>query len=150
MRLVTGSCDNTVRFWRYSEVAGIGQRRTRLVTLTPDWVRDVSWAPNVASPGNIVASCGEDQKVYIWKENENGAWEYNLVKVFNAPVWRISWSVTGNVLAVSTGDHVVTLWSRGGWCLGANGTGVGAYFFSVSNNLTNPFKLQFLECLHTQ
>ena len=73
----------------------------------------MAWAPNVASPGNIVASCGEDQGVYIWKENESGAWDYSLVKTFEAPVWRVSWSVTGNVLAVSTGDHAVTLWSQG-------------------------------------
>ena len=34
------------------------------------------------------------------------------MKAFDAPVWRVSWSVTGNVLAVSTGDHKVTLWKQ--------------------------------------
>ena len=37
---------------------------------------------------------------------------------FDAPVWRVSWSITGNVLAVSTGDHKVTLWKQavdGNW-----------------------------------
>jgi protein transport protein SEC13 len=113
MRLVTGSCDNTVRFWRYNEGGGVWSEESRAGNPHSDWVRDVAWAPNVASPGNIVASCGEDQGVYIWKENESGAWDYSLVKTFEAPVWRVSWSVTGNVLAVSTGDHAVTLWSQG-------------------------------------
>ena len=34
------------------------------------------------------------------------------MRTFDAPVWRVSWSVTGNVLAVSTGDHKVTLWKQ--------------------------------------
>ncbi len=34
------------------------------------------------------------------------------MKTFDAPVWRVSWSVTGNVLAVSTGDHCVELWKQ--------------------------------------
>ena len=31
---------------------------------------------------------------------------------FDKPVWRVSWSITGNVLAVSTGDQEVTLWKE--------------------------------------
>lgn len=33
-------------------------------------------------------------------------------------VWRVSWSLTGNILAVSCGDGKVTLWKenlKGGW-----------------------------------
>jgi protein transport protein SEC13 len=35
-----------------------------------------------------------------------------LLCKFDAPVWRVSWSVTGNVLAVSSGDHKVSLWKQ--------------------------------------
>ena len=77
---------------------------------TIDWVRDVAWAPNSAIPYNIVASGSEDRTVYIWKQNDSkGPWEPTLLKQFDAPVWRVSWSITGNVLAVSTG-------TRSGWC----------------------------------
>jgi len=31
---------------------------------------------------------------------------------FDGPVWRVSWSVTGNVLAVSSGESDVTLWKK--------------------------------------
>jgi protein transport protein SEC13 len=34
------------------------------------------------------------------------------------PVWRVSWSVTGNLLAVSDANHEVTLWKEqldGSW-----------------------------------
>lgn len=78
-----------------------------------DWVRDVAWAPNTAMPYNIIASCSEDRSVCIWKQSEpNAPWSYSIMKQFEAPVWRVSWSVTGNVLAVSTGDHKVSLWKQ--------------------------------------
>ena len=64
-------------------------------------------------PYNIIASCSEDRTVYIWKQTEkNGVWTPTCMNTFDAPVWRVSWSVTGNVLAVSTGDHKVTLWKQ--------------------------------------
>ena len=31
---------------------------------------------------------------------------------FPAPVWRLSWSITGRLLAVSCGDNSVTLWKE--------------------------------------
>jgi protein transport protein SEC13 len=37
---------------------------------------------------------------------------------FPEVVWRVSWSLSGNVLAVSTGDNRVSLWKErliGGW-----------------------------------
>jgi len=115
-RLVTGSCDNIVRVWRCAEVEEGKWVEEPKSASTPhsDWVRDVAWAPNSALPYNIIASCSEDRTVYIWKQNEKnrGLWETSLLKVFDAPVWRVSWSVTGNVLAVSTGDHKVTLWKQ--------------------------------------
>jgi WD40 repeat protein len=36
-----------------------------------------------------------------------------LLKQFDAPVWRVCWSATGHVLAVSSGDSTVTLWKEG-------------------------------------
>jgi protein transport protein SEC13 len=65
-------------------------------------------------PHNIIASCSEDRSVYIWKQNDrmNFEWEPKLLRTFDAPVWRVSWSVTGNVLAVSTGDHKISLWKQ--------------------------------------
>lgn len=84
-----------------------------LHNFTADWVRDVSWAPNTGMPCNTLASCSEDRTVYIWKQTESGGvWSPSLMHTFEAPVWRLSWSVTGNVLAVSTGDHMVTLWKQ--------------------------------------
>lgn len=112
-RIVTGSCDNSVRIWAYNMQLNKWQEESRQTSPHKDWVRDVAWAPNTAMPYNIIASCSEDRSVYIWKQIEkNGMWTSILMNTFDAPVWRVSWSVTGNVLAVSTGDHKVTLWKQ--------------------------------------
>lgn len=73
----------------------------------------MAWAPNPSLPYSMFASCSEDRKVYIWRQRTpTEAWEPQLLHSFEAPVWRVSWSVTGTVLAVSTGDHRVTLWKQ--------------------------------------
>jgi protein transport protein SEC13 len=125
-RVVTGSCDNMVRIW--SSVGPEGQwaeepKQSSASAAHSDWVRDVAWAPNTAMSCNIIASCSEDRTVIIWKQsaaaasstsadNSNKPWSSMFMKNFDAPVWRVSWSVTGNVLAVSTGDHKVSLWKQ--------------------------------------
>jgi protein transport protein SEC13 len=55
-RLVTGGCDNTLRIWR--EENGNWKEETVLEGHT-DWVRDVSWAPNLGIPVSYIASCSQ-------------------------------------------------------------------------------------------
>jgi len=72
---------------------------------------------------HVVASCSEDRTVLIWKRTPdedgdggggiNEEWKATLLHKFDAPVWRVSWSVTGHLLAVSSGDADVTLWKAG-------------------------------------
>jgi hypothetical protein len=48
---------------------------------------------------------------------EAGDWKSTELRV-DAAAWRVSWSLSGNVLAVSTGDNRVSLWKEklsGGW-----------------------------------
>ena len=78
-----------------------------------DWVRDVAWAPNLGLPKSTIASAGQDGQVYVWSEKPAGGWDRRLVHDFRpAPVWRVSWSTTGNILAVSDGNNAVTLWKE--------------------------------------
>lgn len=131
LRLVTGSCDNTVKFWRCdatthkwveelkeggasSALGSADGSSGNINAAHTDWVRDVAWCPTAALAHNVVASCGEDRKVNIWTDDGvKGAWRAAALPIFAAPVWRLSWNVTGNVLAVSTGDHQVSLWKQG-------------------------------------
>jgi len=50
----------------------------------------------------------------IWtKLNSDRAWSsVDLPLEGNDPVWRVSWSITGNILAVSSGDNRVSLWKE--------------------------------------
>ncbi|KAF1795733.1 G-protein beta WD-40 repeat [Phytophthora cactorum] len=113
-RVVTASCDKTVKIWSLPE--GETEWTKQELSSAPahsDWVRDVAWAPSTGLPVNIIASCSEDKHVYIWSQTaEDSSWKRELLHTFDAPVWRVSWSVTGNVLAVSSGDHKVTLWKE--------------------------------------
>ena len=38
-----------------------------------DWVRDVAWAPSLGLPTSMIASAGQDGKVFIWVERGDGA-----------------------------------------------------------------------------
>lgn len=139
-RLVTAGCDNQIRFWRCQEGQWLQDTSISISTTSAnsgtlmhtDWVRDVAWAPALLPNQNIVASCSEDRTVIIWKQtamddadnsvmnNENTTtstakyeWKPTLLHTFPDTVWRVSWSVTGHLLAVSSGDSNVTLWKAG-------------------------------------
>ena len=116
MRLVTAGCDNSIRFWMYD--AGQWQPDPALLDDSSlrhsDWVRDVAWAPTLLPEQNMVASASEDGTVIIWKQSGLGnPWKPTLLHHFDHPVWRLSWSMTGYLLAVSSGDSDVTLWKQG-------------------------------------
>lgn len=52
----------------------------------------------------------------IWtQDTPNSKWTKKpLGHKFPDVVWRVSWSLSGNVLAVSCGDNKVTLWKESG------------------------------------
>jgi len=111
-RFVSGGCDNLVKIWRFSETENQWKCEETLEHHT-DWVRDVSWAPNIGLPSSTIASCSQDGTVVIWsQENAMAQWNKKILPKFPDVVWRVSWSVTGNILAVSGGDNKVTLWKE--------------------------------------
>jgi protein transport protein SEC13 len=117
-RLVTGGCDNRIHFYIKRGTTGEWEEETSAPLgndiVHSDWVRDVSWAPPILPNVNIVASCSEDKTVLIWTQTgKDSLWRSTLLNKFDAPVWRVSWSVTGHMLAVSSGDNDVTLWRSG-------------------------------------
>ena len=127
-RLVTGGSDNGIRIWNRDAATGAWEQDA-FESAVPDvshsdWVRDVAWAPNVVPGRDVIASCSEDKTVIIWKrggeddgnqnsDDDSKKWTPTVLHAFDDPVWRVSWSVTGNILAVSSGDSTVTLWKEG-------------------------------------
>ena len=83
-----------------------------------DWVRDVAWAPTLLSR-SYIASASQDKTVRIWTSDQAHPNEWKSITLeFDAVLWRVSWSLSGNVLAVSGGDNKVSLWkenSKGEW-----------------------------------
>jgi len=50
--------------------------------------------------------------VIIWTQDpDSDSWSQKEL-LFSCVLWRVSWSVTGNILAVSGGDNLVTLWKQ--------------------------------------
>ena len=93
------------------------QDKTYSPTLTltghTDWVRDVAWSPSTIMAKSYIASCSQDKTVRIWTNTPDhpGEWKATVLN-FEAVLWRVSWSLSGNVLAVSGGDNKVSLWKE--------------------------------------
>lgn len=111
-RLVSGGCDNCVKVWSYNEATRAWQQDGATLAGHSDWVRDVAWAPNFGLPSSTLASGGQDGKVLVWGERAEGGWTPVLLHDFGHAVWRLSWSVSGNLLSVSDASNAVTLWKE--------------------------------------
>lgn len=111
-KLASGGNDNTVKIWKFANGVWKMDSASALKMHT-DLVRDVAWAPNLGLPKSTIASGSQDGRVVIWtKAKEGEEWKGKVLNDFNATVWRVSWSLTGNLLAVASGDNNVTLWKE--------------------------------------
>jgi len=108
-RLVSGGCDNLVKIWREEDDTWVEENKLEAHS---DWVRDIAWAPSIGLPRSIIASCSQDRRVIIWSSDNGQNFTPNVLHTFDDVVWHVSWSITGNILAVSGGDNKVTLWKE--------------------------------------
>ena len=137
-RFVTGGSDGVVKIWDYrfalllislssrccntNKSIHSAQDKTysmiQELTGHTDWVRDVAWAPTMLQK-SYIASAAQDKTVRIWTSDPAHPNEWKpTVLDFDAVLWRVSWSLSGNVLAVSGGDNKVSLWKenlKGEW-----------------------------------
>lgn len=106
-RFVTGGSDNTIKIWSFDQ-ASQSYKPEATLTGHQDWVRDVAWSPSVLQR-SYIASASQDKTVRIWtSDGGSGGWTSKTIQ-FDTVVWRVSWSLSGNVLAVSSGDNKVSL-----------------------------------------
>lgn len=111
-KLVSGGCDNTVKVWKLENTSWRMDCSPAL-QMHKDWVRDVAWAPNLGLPKSMIASASQDGTVILWTLTREGdRWEGKILNDFKVPVWRLSWSTTGNILAVADGNNNITLWKE--------------------------------------
>jgi len=110
-RFVTGGCDNQVKIWT---IKSGEPNQEEVLSGHTAWVRDVAWAPSIGLPYQTIASCSQDGKVIIWRQMPNEPFK-EVAQLSTSPqevVWRVSWSTTGNILAVTSGDNNVTLYTE--------------------------------------
>ncbi|KAH9260938.1 hypothetical protein BASA81_000634 [Batrachochytrium salamandrivorans] len=120
LRLAVGGSDESVKIfkcdWAQDDVsAPVWHTDKPEFTLVghKGWVRDVAFCPSVGLPYNLLASCGEDGQVKLWNQDkEHGQWSVQNLIQGEVPVWRVAWSVSGSVLAVSAGEDQVSLWKE--------------------------------------
>lgn len=112
-RFVTGGADNLVKVWKFNS-----DSQTYVLENTleghSDWVRDVAWSPSILLR-SYIATVSQDHTCIIWsQENNEGSWKKTPLQAERFPdvLWRASWSLSGNILALSGGDNKVTLWKE--------------------------------------
>jgi len=122
-RFASAGCDNLVKIWGYREDTQAWVEEDVLDGHV-DWVRDVAWAPNIGLPRSYIATASQDKTVIIWtKDGPQAPWNKTTLNPnssagaaggskFPDVVWRVSWSLAGNILAVSCGDGKVSLWKE--------------------------------------
>lgn len=57
-RFVSGGSDNVIRIWGYDDTANKWVEEEEIKG-HDNWVRDVSWAPNIGLPGQYIASASQ-------------------------------------------------------------------------------------------
>lgn len=146
-RFVSGGCDNLVKVWRCSDdtAGGTWVEESRMEGHS-DWVRDVAWAPSIggADGRSVIASCSQDRRVVIWSKDSEAStqWIQKELHSFEDVVWHVSWSVSGNMLAVSGGDNKVSLWKEtleGQWvCISDVSKGQGSALQGSASSQPQP------------
>lgn len=114
-KFVTAGCDNTAKIWSY-DTAQSTWTQEFVLEGHEDWVRDASWAPNIGLPKSYIATGSQDKTVLIWTQVGGQPWVKSLLRdePFADTVWRVSWSESGNLLAVSCGDGKIYLYKETG------------------------------------
>lgn len=111
-RFVTCGSDNLAKIWKFDATSNTYVEEAQLHGHT-DWVRDVDWSPSILLR-SYIATASQDKTVLIWTQDGNGTWQKQPLteEKFADVCWRCSWSLSGNILAVSGGDNRVSLWKE--------------------------------------
>uniref|UniRef100_A0A671ESZ1 Nucleoporin SEH1 n=1 Tax=Rhinolophus ferrumequinum TaxID=59479 RepID=A0A671ESZ1_RHIFE len=109
-----------VQIFEYNENTRKYAKAETLMTVT-DAVHDIAFAPNLGRSYHILAIATKDVRIFTLKPvrkelTSSGGptkFEIHIVAQFdnhNSQVWRVSWNITGTVLASSGDDGCVRLW----------------------------------------
>uniref|UniRef100_A0A0D9WXB2 Probable cytosolic iron-sulfur protein assembly protein CIAO1 homolog n=1 Tax=Leersia perrieri TaxID=77586 RepID=A0A0D9WXB2_9ORYZ len=92
-------------------------REAHCLTGHADRVWSLAWNPSPgAGAGPVLASCGGDKAVRIWKRAADGAWQCTdvLEDTHNRTVRSCAWSPDGKLLATASFDSTTAIWEYSG------------------------------------
>ncbi|XP_078397186.1 nucleoporin SEH1 isoform X2 [Cetorhinus maximus] len=109
-----------VQIYEYNENTRKYAKAETLITVT-DPVHDIAFAPNLGRSFHILAVANKDVRIFTLKplrkelSGSGGPTKFEIQTVaqfdnHNSQVWRVSWNITGTVLASSGDDGCVRLW----------------------------------------
>jgi len=101
--------------WELTDEWTLGPPKTTFENHAGSLVRGVAWAPSIGLTTSMIATCGQDGKVFIHSESQGAEWEtiqLNPDAKEDIPVWSVSWSQTGGMLACSNAENKVSIWKQ--------------------------------------
>ena len=117
MRFVTCGCDGHLVIWKHNQPLARWETIQVLSEHCRNGVvaiRDVQWAKNCGLPFDYIASCADDKTVIIWRQEvSDKSWNHRIIiRTTDTIPCRVSWSLTGSLLAVSFENRAVSLWKE--------------------------------------
>ena len=107
-QLVSVGKDKALILWVFDD----DERRSEVISNHAHPFNDAVWNPDLAFNNSLVAACTEDGLILVFKQKDRG-WDVVSTLTVGVPVWRLSWSTSGNFLVATCSDQRTRFYRAG-------------------------------------